>query len=110
MISLYAELNFITRRELEEGCRCKLSSFSDISEKKPTGILSGLVSKTFHNANYNSFKALYLKMIQYRDAEVALLSPAYLLQYNPLNHDTFVRSFEGIFLTEDTKAFWSTVH
>ena len=107
MISLYAELNLITRRALEQGCRCKLdedqSSFSDISENKPTGILSGLVYKIFNSADYNSLQALYLKMAQYREAEIALLSPAYLLQYNPLNHDTFVRSFEGIFLTEDTK-------
>jgi hypothetical protein len=107
LISLYAELNLIARKALEEGCHCKIDgneiSFSGSSESKPEGILSGIVSKVFQTADGNSLHALYLQMIQYREAEVALLSPAYLLQYNSPNHDTFVRSFEGIFLTEDTK-------
>lgn len=107
LISLYAELNLITRKALEERCNCKIDddqiTFSGSSESKSAGLLSGVISKVFHNADDTHIQALYLKMIQYREAEVALLWPAYLLQYNSPNHDTFVRSFEGIFLTEDTK-------
>ena len=102
LISLYAELNLITRKALEEGCHCNVddsqATANGGSESNSVGMLSDIVS-----AANNDLHALYLKMIQYREAEVALLSPAYLLQYNSPNHDTFVRSFEGIFLTEDTK-------
>jgi hypothetical protein len=107
LISLYAELNLITRKAVEEGCHCKIdenqSSFIDISESKPAGMLSAIASKVFQHADDNRLRSLYLKMVQYREAEVALLSPAYLLQYNPRDHNTFIRSFQGIFLTEDTK-------
>ena len=102
LISLYAELNLITRKALEEGCHCNVddsqATANGGSESNSVGMLSDIVS-----AANNDLHALYLKMIQYGEAEVALLSPAYLLQYNSPNHDTFVRSFEGIFLTEDTK-------
>jgi hypothetical protein len=107
LISLYAELNLITRKALEEGCHCKIDegqiSASDHPESKPAGWLSSVASNVFQNTDDSRLHGLYLKMAQYREAEVTLLSPAYLLQYNPPNHDTFVRSFEGIFLTEDTK-------
>jgi hypothetical protein len=107
LISLYAELNLITRKVLEEGCRCKIdeneNSFGIGAEGKLEWNLSVLVPAIFQTDDYNHLNALYLKMVQYREAEVALLSPSYLLQYNDPDHDTFVRSFEGIFLTEDTK-------
>jgi hypothetical protein len=41
---------------------------------------------------------------QYKKAEVALLSPDYLFQYGQKpDHDVFIRSFEGIFLTDDAE-------
>jgi hypothetical protein len=107
LISLYAELNLLTRKALEEGCRCKIdenqNSFGGGAEGKLERNLLDLISTIFQTTDYDHLHALYLKMVQYREAEVALLWPSYLLQYNDPDHDTFVRSFEGIFLTEDTK-------
>ena len=52
----------------------------------------------------NDIQDLYVRTVQYKEAEVALLSPDYLLRYalSP-DHDTFIRSFEGVFLTEDIR-------
>jgi hypothetical protein len=61
---------------LEEGCHCNIDDANGASESNSMGMPSGIVS-----AANNNLHALYLKMIQYREAEVTLLSPAYLLQY-----------------------------
>jgi hypothetical protein len=91
LISLYAELNLIARKEIEEGASA--------------GMMSRIVPKVFQNMDDSHVHELSVKIAQYREVEVALLYPGYLLKYEEEepDHDTFVRSFEGIFLTEDTK-------
>lgn len=108
LISLYAELNLITRKALEEACHCNdnesATPLSTVgADSKPPAVLSSIIPKLSNQVDDTRVHELYVKMIQYRQAEVALLSPAYLLQYHTPDHDTFVRSFEGIFLTDDTK-------
>jgi hypothetical protein len=73
------------------------------ADSKPPVVLSSVIPKLSNHVDDTHVHEIYVKMIQYRQAEVALLSPAYLLQYHTPDHDTFVRSFEGIFLTDDTK-------
>ena len=108
LISLYAELNLITRKALEEACHCNdnesATPLSTVgADSKPPAVLSSVIPKLSNQVDDTRVHEIYVKMIQYRQAEVALLSPAYLLQYHTPDHDTFVRSFEGIFLTDDTK-------
>jgi hypothetical protein len=46
----------------------------------------------------------HFRTMQYKEAEVALLLPDYLFQYEQTpDHDVFIRSFEGIFLTDDAE-------
>jgi hypothetical protein len=107
LISLYAELNLITQKALEEACHCNDNERAALStvgaDSKPPVVLSSVIPKLSNHVDDTRVHEIYVKMIQYRQAEVALLSPAYLLQYHTPDHDTFVRSFEGIFLTDDTK-------
>lgn len=62
LISLYAELNLITRKALEEGCHCNVddsqATANGGSESNSVGMLSDIVS-----AANNDLHALYLKMI-----------------------------------------------
>jgi len=108
LISLYAELNLVTRKALEQSCDCNTEESESLdnvaSETRSAGMLSNITTKVFYAVGDNRIHELNVKMAQYREAEVALLSPSYLLQYHKHpNHDTFVRSFEGIFMTDDTK-------
>ena len=108
LISLYVELNLIVRKAIEEACNCTIRESlakwdAIISEERPTTSISALIRKKSH-LNDDDLHRLYIKTIQYQEAEVALLSPDYLLQYRETpDHNIFIRSFEGIFLTEDTK-------
>jgi hypothetical protein len=107
LISLYVELNLIVRKAIEEACNCiiheSLEKWDAISsEARPTTPVSVLIGMQSH-FNGDDLRQLYIRTVQYKEAEVALLSPDYLFQYEQTpNHDTFIRSFEGIFLTEDT--------
>ena len=108
LISLYAELNLVARKALEQSCDCNMdesqSSDNVASEIRSAGMFSGITNRVFYKVDDNRIHELNVKTAQYREAEVALLSPSYLLQYHKHpNHDTFVRSFEGIFMTDDTK-------
>jgi hypothetical protein len=108
LISLYVELNLIVRKAIEEACNCtiheSLGKWDTMSsEAKPTTSVSALISKQSH-LDEDDLRQLYIRTVQYREAEVALLSADYLFQYRDTpDHDIFVRSFEGIFLTQDTK-------
>jgi hypothetical protein len=108
LISLYVELNLIVRKAIEEACNCtiheSLGQWDGISSKaKPTTLVSALIGKQSH-LDEDDLRQLYIRTVQYKEAEVALLSADYLFQYGKTpDHDTFIRSFEGIFLTEDTK-------
>jgi hypothetical protein len=108
LISLYVELNLIVRKAIDEACNCTIRESPEkwgaiSSKERPATSVSVLIRKQSH-LNDNDLHQLYIKTIQYQEAEVALLSPDYLLQYEKLpDHDIFIRSFEGIFLTEDAK-------
>jgi hypothetical protein len=108
LISLYVELNLLVQKALEEACNCSIRESlekRDVigSEAKPVTSISSLMHNKSH-LSYEDIRQLYIRIIQYKEAEVALLSPDYLLQYGKTpDHNTFIRSFEGIFLTEDAK-------
>jgi hypothetical protein len=108
LISLYVELNLIVRRVMEEACNCRIHDTPEkwdaiSSETKPTTPVSSIIRKKSH-LNDDEMHQLYVKTIQYKEAEVALLSPDYLFQYGQTpDHDVFIRSFEGIFLTDDAE-------
>jgi hypothetical protein len=108
LISLYVELNLIVRKAIEESCNCSIRESRENlgatdSEVKPATPVAALIRKQSH-LNDDDLHQLYIRTVQYKEAEVALLSPDYLLQYGQTHdHDTFIRSFEGIFLTEDAK-------
>jgi hypothetical protein len=108
LISLYVELNLIVRKALEEACNCSIRETLEKrdmigSEVKPMTSVSSLMRKRSHLSD-EDLRQLYVRTIQYKEAEVALLSPDYLFQYGKTpDHDTFIRSFEGIFLTDDAK-------
>jgi hypothetical protein len=87
LLSLYAELSLITRQALEEACECKIGD-----DQAAAAVL-----------DRPHLRQLQARMAEYREAETALLFPAYLLKYNEPDHDIFIRSFQGVFLTEDTK-------
>jgi len=90
LLSLYAELNAIARQKLEDLCHCDIdkdrANFDPLTNER------------------GDIQNLYVKTVQYKEAEVALLSPDYLLRYaSSPDHDTFIRSFEGVFLTDDIR-------
>jgi hypothetical protein len=109
LISLYAELDLIARKSLEQSCHCNIDkSHTKLDaiglEEKLSTPISAIMRRQSHLGD-NDLHQLYIKTMQYREAEVALLSPDYLIQYAVIpDHDTFIRSFEGIFLTEDIKS------
>jgi hypothetical protein len=108
LISLYVELNLIVQKALEEACNCSIIKNRENlgttdAEVKPVTPVSTLIRKRSY-LNDDDLHQLYIRIIQYKEAEVALLSPDYLFQYGQTpDHDVFIRSFEGIFLTDDAK-------
>jgi hypothetical protein len=108
LISLYVELNLIVRNAIEEACNCRIRESQENlgasgSEGNPATSVSALIRKQSH-LNDDDLYQLYIRTIQYKQAEVALLAPDYLIQYQETpDHDTFIRSFEGIFLTDDAR-------
>jgi len=115
LISLYAEAHLIVLKIAEQNCHCKIverqAKFSilnqDTGENSPMTFpfIFGINKHSTSITDLDIVTASYItKLSQYKEAEVALLEPKYLLRYHDTpDHDTFVRSFEGIFLTDDTK-------
>jgi hypothetical protein len=95
LISLYAELSLINRKAIEESCSAKHCGIEDSAAQTP--MVTGATES-------DAARDLLVKRSQYREAIVALLAPSYLIRYdNHPDHDVFVGSFEGIFLTRDTR-------
>src|SRR6516225_10417901 len=74
LISLYVEMNLIVRKAIEEACNCTVrespeKSDAISSEERPTTSISVLIRKQSH-LNDDYLHQLYIKTIQYQEAEV----------------------------------------
>jgi len=91
------ELNLIVQKALEEACNCSIIKNRENlgttdAEVKPVTPVSTLIRKRSH-LNDDDLHQLYIRIIQYKEAEVALLSPDYLFQYRQTpDHDVFIAS------------------